>query len=112
MSQFDFPKTSLTGEPGSYVLTPGYKMWQNSLAAEDPKNETLIYYNAKLSAAGDVESDVEFTFDGVQKMPNSLVIVIPKGQEAKKGDIVLTWWQTGSGIVITSYSIHYTKLYE
>ena len=31
-------------------------------------------------------------------MPNSVVIPIPEGQTAKKGDIVLTWWQSGSGM--------------
>ena len=32
------------------------------------------------------------------EMPNALIIPIPQGQTAKKGDIVLTWWQSGSGM--------------
>ena len=31
-------------------------------------------------------------------IPNSLIIPIPAGQEAHNGDIVLTWWQSGSGM--------------
>jgi len=98
MTPFDFPKVSISAQPGDFVLTPSYKMWQNKLASEDPTNETYIFYNAKMSVVGEVESEIEFTFDGKQKMPNSIIIAIPQGQTAKKGDVVLTWWQTGSGM--------------
>ncbi|MBA2731356.1 MAG: hypothetical protein H0U54_00540 [Acidobacteria bacterium] len=31
-------------------------------------------------------------------MPNAYIVPIPAGATAKKGDIVLTWWQSGSGM--------------
>lgn len=98
MTPFDFPTTGIKAEEGDIVLTPGYKMYQNNLAEEDPTRSTFIFYTAEVVSTGDVESELEFTFDGTQKMPNSLIIPIPKGQSVAKGDIVLTWWQTGSGM--------------
>lgn len=98
MTPFDFPTVGITAEAGDYVLTPTNKMWTAAIAAEDPTNETYIYYSAQMSAPGEVESEIESTFDGIVKMPNSMIIPIPKGQTAQKGDIVLTWWQTGSGM--------------
>ncbi|MBI3134688.1 MAG: hypothetical protein HYZ14_08460 [Bacteroidetes bacterium] len=98
MTPWDFPTVAITSEPGNAVLCPSWGMYQSIFEEEVPADQTLIFYDAKMSAAGDVESDVEFTFDGVQKMPNSLLINIPKGQTAAVGDIVLTWWQTGSGL--------------
>jgi len=98
MTPWDFPTVGTTAEPGNHVLTPSYGMYSSIFEEEVPADQTLIFYDAKMSAPGDIESDVEFTFDGIQKMPNSLIINIPKGQTAKVGDIVLTWWQTGSGM--------------
>lgn len=98
MTPWDFPTVGITSEPGNAVLCPSWGMYQSIFEEEVPADQTLIFYNAKMSAAGEVESDVEFLFDGVQKMPNSLLVNIPKGQTAAVGDIVLTWWQTGSGM--------------
>jgi len=95
---FDFPKIGIESKTGDYVLTPGYEMWQNNISAEMPENETYIFYSATMSNPGEAESDIEFTFDGIQKMPNAIIVPIPSGQTAAKGDIVLTWWQTGSGM--------------
>lgn len=98
VTPWNFPTVGITSEPGNVVLCPSYSMYQSIFEEEVPADQTLIFYDAVMSAAGAVESDVEFTFDGVQKMPNSLLINIPKGQTAAVGDIVLTWWQTGSGM--------------
>ncbi|GAB4409821.1 MAG: hypothetical protein OHK0053_36670 [Microscillaceae bacterium] len=95
---FDFPTVATKGKEGEYVLCPGYKMWQNKLAAKDPAAETYIFYTAEMVKPGEVESEIKFTFDGNQKMPNAMLIPIPKGQTAKVGDVVLTWWQTGWGM--------------
>ncbi len=98
MTPFDFPTVGITAEAGDYVLTPTNRMWTNAITSENPANETYIYYSAQMSAPGEVESDIDSTFDGIVTMPNAMIIPIPKGQTAQKGDIVLTWWQTGSGM--------------
>ncbi len=95
---WDFPTVDIKANVGDYVLCPGFEMYQNSLNSDDPKKETYIFYTSTIEKTGDVESDIKFTFDGVQKMPNSMLIPIPAGQTAAKGDILLTWWQTGSGM--------------
>lgn len=96
---FDFPETTIEAEEGDYVLCPSYKMWTKSLEAEDPTKETYIFYTSTMSKPGEKESEIEFTFDGKQMMPNSILITIPKGQTVSVGDVVLTWWQTGSGMM-------------
>lgn len=95
---FDFPKVNTKGLAGQYVLCPSYKAWTTKLEKEDPTKEPYIFYNAKMSKPGEVESEIDFTFDGKQMMPNSMFIPIPKGSRASKGNVVLTWWQTGSGM--------------
>jgi len=65
--------------------------------SNDPANETYIFYNAALDSVGETKSTVKQYGDKIE-MPNSLIIPIVEGQKAKKGDIVLTWWQSGSGM--------------
>lgn len=90
-----FPEGQKNGElkEGETVLSI-HSFYPNKIKeSDDPANETYIYYNATLKSVGEKKSMV----DNVE-MPNSLIIPIPEGQTAKKGDIVLTWWQSGSGM--------------
>lgn len=93
----DFPKGAITAGTGDYVLTPSLT-WQKDATTGDALAQTFIFYNAKMSEAGDGYSLVDFTFDGEQEIPNYMIVPIKSGQTAKKGDIVLTWWQSGSGM--------------
>lgn len=63
---------------------------------EDLTRKNLIYYKTNLKTAGVEKSVVNFTED--YELPNSLIIGLPAGATAKKGDILLTWWQSGSGM--------------
>lgn len=74
-----------------------HSFYPSALEKENPANETFIFYHAKLSSIGDTKSTVKYFGEDIE-MPNSLIIPLPEGQTAKKGDIVLTWWQTGSGM--------------
>lgn len=93
----DFPKGAITANTGDYILTPSVK-WQQDATTGDAADQTFIFYNAKMSATGSEYSTVDFTFDGEVDIPNYMIVPIKSGQTAKKGDIVLTWWQTGSGM--------------
>ena len=84
-------------EEGQYVLSIHSFYPSKLIEAENPANETYIFYSATLSTVGDTKSSVKYFGDDIE-MPNSLIIPIPKEQTAKKGDIVLTWWQSGSGL--------------
>lgn len=94
---WDFPQS--TGEQltdGQLVLAP-YTYYKVAIDdKEDLTRKGLIFYNTNLKKAGAQKSVVNFKED--YELPNSLIIGIPEGATAKKGDILLTWWQQGSGL--------------
>ena len=65
--------------------------------SDNPANETYIFYNTTVKSVGENTSMVS-DFGSEVEMPNALIIPLPGGQKAKKGDIILTWWQSGSGM--------------
>lgn len=95
---FDFPMVGTDAVAGEYVLAPSYDFiedaWED--VAEDI-TPSFIFYSATMVEPGDVESKLSQISDDVM-IPNSLIIRIPAGQEAHVGDMVLTWWQSGSGM--------------
>lgn len=94
---WDFPMS--TGEQftdGELVLAP-YTFYKGAIDdKEDLTKKTLIVYTTNLVKAGAEKSVVRYNEE--YELPNSLIIGIPEGATAKKGDIVLTWWQSGSGM--------------
>jgi hypothetical protein len=90
-----FPAMETLAKPNEYILVPGFKMMENFVSG---KTSNLIFYHAKMATPGEKNSQVAFTFDGEQTVPNYMIIPIKAGEKAKKGDIVLTWWQSGSGM--------------
>ena len=93
----EFPEVETTAAEGDYVLTPS-KVWQEDATKKGAENQTFIFYNAKMAKPGAEYSMIDFTFDGEVEIPNYMIIPIKSKQTAKKGDIILTWWQTGSGM--------------
>lgn len=91
---YDYPTVATTAQAGDIVLAPSRDFLDE--AFEDPSS-TFIFYNAEMATPGAVESTIETPFESVQ-MPNSLIIPIEGGQTAEPGDVILTWWQTGSGM--------------
>ena len=65
--------------------------------SDDPANETYIFYSTTVKSVGETTSIVK-DFGSDVEMPNALIIPLPGGQKAQKGDIILTWWQSGSGM--------------
>jgi len=92
----DFPKDAITSNPGDYVLSPS-KNWQED-ATNGKENVTFIFYSQKMAEVGAEYSKVDFLSEKGVEIPNYMIIPIKSGQTAKKGDIVLTWWQSGSGM--------------
>lgn len=88
---WDFPKSiDLEFEAGQYYLAP-YTFYPKKVEEKkDLTREVMIFYH-------DTYNDIT---DGKVngKTPTSLCIPLPKGATAKKGDIVLSWWQSGSGL--------------
>lgn len=92
----NFPKEAITSHPGDYVLSPS-KNWQED-ATNGKENVTFIFYAQKMAEVGAEYSKVDFLNEKGVEIPNYMIIPIKRGQTAKKGDIVLTWWQSGSGM--------------
>jgi hypothetical protein len=94
----DFPAVATTARAGAYVLCPSRdKVVEMTRTGEqDPRP---IYYTSKMIKPGATESEVQSLYSGGPgTLPNAYLITIPAGQKAKVEDVVLTWWQTGSGM--------------
>ncbi len=92
-----FPDVKLTANAGDYILTPSLD-WQEAATKDGPESQVFIFYKANVKEVGDAYSVVDFTFDDDTEIPNYMIVPIKSGQTAKVGDIVLTWWQSGSGM--------------
>ena len=118
------PMGSLTMAEGSaledvdnieYVLYPSnYQSYMEE--GKDINNATAIYYKTTIADAGENNTKLS---DKEIRYPNNLLIPIYKDAKAKKGDVVLTWWQSGSGMqraIVTDDSdptmpkVHYLDL--
>ncbi|MBN2682568.1 MAG: hypothetical protein JXR58_08670 [Bacteroidales bacterium] len=98
ITPFDFPTVSTSAKAGEFALTPSMAFIERAWKAkEEGKTSSFIFYSSTVVEPGDVESKIK-QIGAEVNIPNSLVIPIPANQTAKKGDIVLTWWQSGSGM--------------
>lgn len=92
----DFPAVETTAKAGEVVLVPSYN-WLQEANVKGADKTTMIWYSQKMVTPDKEMSEVEFMSDK-KKVPNAYIVAIPAGQTAKKGDILLTWWQSGSGL--------------
>lgn len=93
----DFPAVATTAVSGQWVLCPPREFIDNAFANGVLKT-TFIYYASTMKEPGELESTVTSLTKKDSVVPNALIVPIPKGQTAKPGDIVLTWWHSGSGM--------------
>jgi hypothetical protein len=93
----DFPSVATSAKPGEHVLVPSYN-WIVDAVSKGTDKVTFIFYKQKMDTPGATESKVAFPVGGVKDTPNYMIVPIAAGGKAKKGDVVLTWWQTGSGM--------------
>ena len=61
------------------------------------ERSTFIFYGSRLLAPGVRQSKLRQVTSEVE-IPNALIIPIRRGEQAQPGDIVLTHWQSGSGM--------------
>lgn len=92
----DFPKVETTAKAGDFVLVPSYS-WLQDAADKGAESTNFIWYTQKMAAPDKENSEVQFMSER-RKVPNAYIVAIAPGQKAKTGDVVLTWWQTGSGM--------------
>ena len=95
----DFPAVATNAKAGDYVLCPSREMVVK-MSRPEGKDAPTIYYTSKMITPGATESEVQSLYSpGPQKVPNAYLITIPARQKAQVGDVVLTWWQSGSGMM-------------
>ena len=93
---FEFPAVGkLSAEAGDYVLTPSRSVLEQY--AKEGKGVS-IYYTSKIVEVGDKETKVKSLAGTEYSMPNAMIIPLRKEEKVAKGDVVLTWWQSGSGM--------------
>lgn len=91
----DFPAGPTTAKAGEWVLAVNRLLYDKFVAT--PDKASVIFYSEQLTEAGETMS--KFKFGGKESaVPNLVVIPLAPGGKAKVGDIVLTWWQSGSGM--------------
>lgn len=94
---FDFPPSATTAKAGDWVLVPSGN-WIDDAFTKGGDKVTFIYYAATIVAPGPLESKVKSQAGSEFTAPNGFILPIKSGQKAKVGDVVLTWWQSGSGM--------------
>lgn len=94
---FDYPVVAnTTAKTEEYVLAPSNSSINDAFKDEDQRT-TMIFYHRKMLEPGANESKIE-EYSSEVNIPNSVIIPLPTGETAQPGDIILTWWQTGSGM--------------
>ena len=95
---WDFPQNiKLEVELGQTVLSPEGHYFAAIEKKEDLSKATLIWYDKKVDKVGEGTTTIN-KFGQSREVPNALIIPLKKQQKAQKGDILLTWWQGGSGL--------------
>jgi len=94
---FKLKTAELTAKKGDFVLCPSRQFYDAALKKGVDKT-TFIYYAATLLEVGAKQSTVKSLSGSEYSLPNQLIVSIRSGQKAKVGDILLTWWQSGSGM--------------
>jgi hypothetical protein len=92
-----FPDVPTTAKAGEHILVPSYN-WLEEAAGPKGDQTRFIFYNQTMVTPGAAASKVKYMREE-RDVPNSYILAIPKGGKAKPGDIVLTWWQGGSGMM-------------
>jgi hypothetical protein len=94
----DYPVIETTNaKAGEFVLAPSREFLNNAFE-KGCDYATFIFYSFPMLTPGAKESKLS-SFSDTVVMPNSLIIPIPANQTAIVGDIILTWWQSGSGMM-------------
>jgi len=88
---FDFPTVNTTAKAQEYVLAPMLQ-WIEDGYLKGKDQMVLIFHSREMVEPGAVESKLKSIGKEIM-MPNSMIIPIPKGATANKGDVLLTWEQ-------------------
>lgn len=94
---FDYPAVPTRAKKGDYVLAPSH----NSIVEafdNGGDNQTFIYNGGWMLEPGDKASRIKTLTGITSTIPNAMIIPVASGGTAKPGDVLLTTWQSGSGM--------------
>ena len=94
---FAYTSKPTTAKAGEFVLVPS-KTWIDDAFIKGGDTQTFIYYAATMVEPGPLESKIKTLPGETVAVPNGFVVPIRAGEKAKPGELVLTWWQSGSGM--------------
>lgn len=94
----DYPLVKTTAVAGDYVLAPS-RATVDEAFTKGLDQTTMTFYAAKMVTPGEAASVLEDLTGTKGTIPNSLIIPLTKGGTVEKGDSLLTWWQSGSGLM-------------
>ena len=94
---FNVKVGKMTAAKGDFVLCPSRQFFDAAVEKGIDKT-TFIYYAAKMLEPGTEQSTVRNLAGRQFSLPNQMIVPIPQGQKTKVGDILLSWWQSGSGM--------------
>jgi len=86
----------LNFDSASFVLAPS-KSCYDSAQIKGLKYSLFVFYPRKYISSKEKFSLLEEIGDTVL-IPDDLIIPLRKNQEVKQGDVLLTWWQSGTGM--------------
>lgn len=88
---FDFPMVNTSAKAREFVLAPMLQ-WIEDGFKKGNEQMVLIFHSREMIQPGNVTSRLKAIGTEVT-IPNSMIIPIPAGQRANKGEIILTWEQ-------------------
>jgi hypothetical protein len=95
---FDFPtQQQISCLKGDFVLYPP-ENWIKDAFTKGANKTTFIYYGAYMEQPASYESKIKSLTGSIASIPNAMIIPIRRGEKVKTGDILLTHWQSGSGM--------------
>ncbi|MBN2694202.1 hypothetical protein JXR93_06030 [bacterium] len=95
---FDYPVSDyLDADIGDFVLSPPL-LWIEEGFSKGGDKQSFIYYGGYLKEISTYSSIVENLTKKESIIPNSMIIPIKKGVKAEVGSIILTHWESGSGM--------------
>lgn len=96
-SPFSFPEVSWSAREGDHVLAPP-REWVDAALEHGAETQAFVYYAARLVRRGPEASIVRTATGLVSTLPNAFVLPLRPGESAKKGQVVLTSWASGTGL--------------
>lgn len=95
---WDFPQSvPLQAEMGQLALSCYGHYFDCVKEGKGMKDKVMIFYKTNVEKVGQ-DKTILADYGEETEVPNALIIPLDKNAKAKKGDIVLTWWQSGSGM--------------